>query len=407
MPRILAQRPALETLRRALRQQRIPHAWIFHGPFGVGKFTTAVEFARLLLDPLTGPEHVERFEAPREGPDAALFAAGTHPDLHVVRRELAAASRIASLRRRKLTNIPLDLVREQMIGGRVDETMLDAPVARGSVRGRGKVFIVDEAELLEPVAQDALLKTLEEPPPRTWIVLVTTREHLMRPTVRSRCQRAAFAPLDGDAMATWAAGQSSLRDLSPAARAWLLSFADGSPGTATFALEHGVPEWSEVVVPFLDAALAGRHPAGAADALLKLVEELAKTLVKERSEALKWLGPVEEPGDADEEAGEESVGEEPAAASGPKGEASLAAAKRDAAGWLLAAVAHESRRRLRSAVESGDDGLAALRTLDLVVQTTRQLDDNVNLRNAFADLVALASAPAVATVPFSGVRSEG
>lgn len=396
----------------------MPHAWIFHGPLGVGKFTTAVEFARLLLDPQTLAQDVDRFEAPRRGADAALFEAGTHPDLHIIRREMAAASRIAALRRRKLTSIPLDLVREQIIGGRVEEVVLDAPVARSSVRGRGKVFIIDEAELLEAAAQDALLKTLEEPVPSTWIILVTTREHVMRPTVRSRCQRAAFTPLDPASMQRWACGSRELP--SGQERLWLLGaeeqagsalagaqetpgFAEGSPGIALFALRHGLCAWPDVLAPFVEDALRGRARSSAGEAMFKLVDELAKALVKERSDGLRRLGAVvEEPDVAEEGEGEEGAAELSAGAA-PKGEASLAAAKRDAAEWLLAVLAHETRRRTLRAVREGRDPSAALRLLDLLPQAARQLDDNVNLRSVLGDLAALAAAARPATIPFVGV----
>lgn len=420
MTSILAQHSALRTLQGVLRQRRVPHAWIFHGPFGVGKFTAAVEFARLLLDPTTTDADIERFEAPRSGPDAELFEAGSHPDLHVIRREMAAASRIASLRRRKLTSIPLDLIRERIIGGRVEEVVLDAPVARSSVRGHGKVFIVDEAELLEPVAQDALLKTLEEPVARTWIILVTTREHFMRPTVRSRSQRAAFVPLDQASMQAWAA---SRRDLPEGeARRWLLGdasadpasrgFADGSPGTALFASRHGLHEWQAGLSSFVEDSLLGRFQPSAADAMFRMIDELAKALVKERSEALRGLGPIIEDAAGDEDDEEDDGGATtPGAPSGPKGEASVAAAKRDAAQWLFAVLGHEVHRRIRLQARqhaSGVEGLAtALRLLDLIPQAARQLDDNVNLRNVLSDLAALAAAPRLATLPFGGLRAAG
>ena len=62
--------------------------------------------------------------------------------------------------------------------------------------GRGKVFVVEQAELMKPAAQNALLKTLEEPAGRTLIILLTDQPDALLPTIRSRCQSVRFAPLD-------------------------------------------------------------------------------------------------------------------------------------------------------------------------------------------------------------------
>src|SRR5687767_12885857 len=94
------------------------HAWIFHGPEGVGKFTTAVEVARVLLC------HESRdTEACGQCESCRLFASrpsiyeAAHPDLHLIYKELARDSDFRDLRERKQLNIPLALVRERVVGG--------------------------------------------------------------------------------------------------------------------------------------------------------------------------------------------------------------------------------------------------------------------------------------------------
>ena len=137
MNRILGQPRAIDVLQASLRSGRIHHAWIFSGPPGVGKFTTAVEFARILLDPDAGPNLGGMIEADPEGRTSRLIDAGTHPDLHVIRKELALYSENAELRRKKLTNIPIDLLRETMLGGKSGEKQLDAQ----RIYGGGRVGI--------------------------------------------------------------------------------------------------------------------------------------------------------------------------------------------------------------------------------------------------------------------------
>src|SRR5690606_4650358 len=116
-----------------------------------------------------------------------------HPDLHVVTKELARYSEDRSTRERKLTQIPVDVLRTELI----------EPVYRAAQMGHGKVFIVDEAELLNDAGQNAMLKTLEEPPAGTTIILVTSIQDRLLPTIRSRCQRVAFVPLPDSVVSRW------------------------------------------------------------------------------------------------------------------------------------------------------------------------------------------------------------
>jgi DNA polymerase-3 subunit delta' len=287
---ILGQSRAVETLARAIAGGHLHHAWIFHGPFGVGKATTALAFAGLLLDPETTAEHVARFAPPTGTRVAQLIHARSHPDLQVITKERTEDSAIASLRDKKQTNIPVDLLRELMLGGVVDGRTFPSHVAQTSYLRRGKVYIIDEAELLDDVGQNALLKTLEEPPPGTYIVLVTTREDRLLPTIRSRCQRVAFGPLDESAMAAWiddavAAGTLVLPGKDD--RRWLVGFAQGSPGTALLAAKYDVLAWrARLAKPVADLG-KGRFPAGLADDFAEMVSACAEAVVKENPRASK------------------------------------------------------------------------------------------------------------------------
>lgn len=253
---IIGQDRAVNVLQKALASGRIPHAWIFHGPQGVGKFTTALTFAATLMDETSSPGLTGLIEPDPDSPTQRRLVAGAHPDLHVIRKELALFSGERSVRERKLASIPIEVVREHLL-----TPAYLAPAITSKARAP-KVFIVDEAELLDrsptnaPV-QNALLKTLEEPPPGTVLILVTTSEDRLLPTIRSRCQRVPFRSLSDEEMTRWLAGTPL--EIDPSAREWLLRFAQGSPGRLMEAVESGVGQWEPVLVPVLDALIDG-HP---------------------------------------------------------------------------------------------------------------------------------------------------
>ena len=265
MQHILGQSRALETLQSGLASGRVHHAFIFHGPVGVGKFTAAVAFAKLLLcherqTTLTGaveacgncpscrlfesgrrPPEAPQAEATADGETGALATA--HPDLHVVTKELAKYSDDRSIRDRKLTQIPVEVLRHALLG----------PVHRRSQMDHGKVFILDEAELLNPTGQNLLLKTLEEPPEGTFLILVTSSEDRLLPTIRSRCQRVVFVPLSDAIVSDWVEKHPAAATLSATDRQWLVSFASGSLGRAALALDYDLTEWARAVLPEMDS----------------------------------------------------------------------------------------------------------------------------------------------------------
>ena len=270
MDQILGQDAALHTLQRALDGGRAAHAWVFSGPRGVGKFTAAFALARQLLD----------------------TTRDDHPDLHVLRKEDAAWSQNPALQRRKQTNIPIDLVREAIIGGRTsDDRWHDATVFKTPVRGSVKVFIVDEAELLDDTAQNALLKTLEEPPPGTWIILVTSRDDLLLPTVRSRCQGVMFGQVPQEAMVAWA--QREGLDPADPFVSWALSHAHGSPGCAQAALDAQLPALAARLRPLLGAPGGGTYDPVWTESLIEFLQGFCEQRQSENSAASKEAANVD------------------------------------------------------------------------------------------------------------------
>ena len=289
MQAIFGQEHAVGILEPALKGGRVHHAWIFHGPAGVGKFTTALRMARVLLCHAaargrTGvPEACGRCESCRlfARPDAA------HPDVHVITKELAGASEFRTLRTKKQMNIPIDLLRERMLGGEVEGHYIEPAAGKTPLLNHGKVFIIDEAELLDQTGQNALLKTLEEPSPGTYIVLVTTHEDELLPTIRSRCQRVPFGRLDDAVIERWLTDHASGSDLNATQRRWVLAFAQGSLGRALLAVAYRMDSWYEALEPMLQQVAAGQPAPAMGQTMAELVEAFAQAWVKDHANASK------------------------------------------------------------------------------------------------------------------------
>jgi DNA polymerase-3 subunit delta' len=169
---IVGQDRAVARLRRAWAEGRLPQAYCFFGPPGVGKRTTALALAQAVncAEPSGGaeaaaPDACGRCAACRQ------IAAGQHPDVMLVRPE-------------GKTVITIDQVRE-----------VAARAALRAYEGRMQVFILDPADLMQEPAGNALLKTLEEPAGASLFVLVTASPAALLPTVLSRCQAVRFEPL--------------------------------------------------------------------------------------------------------------------------------------------------------------------------------------------------------------------
>jgi DNA polymerase-3 subunit delta' len=214
---ILGQDAAIEALQRAVRIDRLPHGLIFAGPSGVGKETTAAALGKLFLC-----EKPKNEKPCGKCQSCVLFEAGNHPDYHVVYRQLARLEKESV----KARDLSIDVVRHFLV----------APANLKSSMGRGKFFVVREAELLNAAAQNGMLKTLEEPSGRTAIVLLTDQAESLLATVRSRCQMVRFAPLSGEIVL------KKLRERGIGAEQAKLAteFAEGSLGKAIQWIEDGV-----------------------------------------------------------------------------------------------------------------------------------------------------------------------
>jgi DNA polymerase III subunit delta' len=209
-PLLLGHEHAEATLIEALRAGRMHHAWLITGPEGVGKATLAYRFARRLL---AGMPEGDTLAMDPMHPVFRRVAAGSHADLLTVERAYDEK------RKRMRTQIAVDDVR------RISNFMSLTPA-----EGGWRVVIVDGAEELNQTSANALLKVLEEPPPRAVLLLVCTAPGRLLPTIRSRCRRLRLDPLGQEAMERLLA--IYLPDLATNERGRLVTVAEGSPGRA-------------------------------------------------------------------------------------------------------------------------------------------------------------------------------
>jgi DNA polymerase-3 subunit delta' len=163
-----------------LQSGRLHHAWLIGGAQGIGKATLAYRAARAVLDPQkAGDKSLTTLSVPEDAQVARQVAALSHPNLAVLRRSPPTDKKAAS------TTIPVDAVRRAL-------NMFGSTAANGGYR----VCIVDSAEDLTISSANALLKVIEEPPPRSLFLIVSHAPQRVLPTIRSRCRRLLLRPLE-------------------------------------------------------------------------------------------------------------------------------------------------------------------------------------------------------------------
>jgi DNA polymerase III subunit delta' len=191
---LIAQDRAVSSLRSALRRGALHHAYLFGGPEGVGKATAARLLAQAANCDAPAPEGVRRDDACGTCGPCRKIARGVHPDVLVLHEErvMAKAGRWDPKGGRAPSkDIVVDQVRD----------VVDRRLALKRFEGRRRFVVLDPADAMNPQAQNALLKTLEEPPDDTTLVLVASSPDALLPTIRSRCLRVPFAPLPATALA--------------------------------------------------------------------------------------------------------------------------------------------------------------------------------------------------------------
>ena len=200
---------AEEAFEASRRRGRLHHAWLLTGLEGVGKATFAYRAARRLLGAPHDPAHGILGASP-DHPVSRQIIARSHPDILVIER-IGEDGKIRKV-------IPVDDAR------RVSEFFSKSPASAPH-----RVAIVDAADDLNPNAANALLKTLEEPPERGILFMISHSPGRLLPTIRSRCRRLAFQPLAIEDAADFVRARE---DISQEAALRLAKMAGGAPGRA-------------------------------------------------------------------------------------------------------------------------------------------------------------------------------
>ncbi len=206
--RLIGHTDAVDSFRQAMTA-RMHHAWLLHGPDGIGKTSFAFHCANHLLSggrsPIGKRDPLER--------NFKLIAASAHPDLTVIGRPVDEKTGIIK------DEIPVERIRALTEFFRLT-----------SSHGGWRIAIVKDADRLNRNAANALLKILEEPPAQGLILMTATARGRLLPTIRSRCRQLQLDPLTPPEMAEFLRPHEE--DMSADDRAMLLKLADGSPGRA-------------------------------------------------------------------------------------------------------------------------------------------------------------------------------
>lgn len=259
----------VERFRQSLAAGRLASTYLFVGPPGVGKRTFALRLAQALLCQNHAEEELTICGVCQS---CKLAEAGNHPDLLTVARPkdksyIPVETFIGPADKRMREGLCHDIGMKPFLGGR-------------------KVAVIDDADDLNVEGANSLLKTLEEPPPRSVLILIGTSAAKQLPTIRSRCQIVRFAPLADDVLADLLVATGGVENRSDAER-----LAPLSEGSLERALELADPQLAEFRRRLFDA-LAKQVPDGVrlAKAVSTLVDEAGKEAPKRRARLRQLIG---------------------------------------------------------------------------------------------------------------------
>jgi DNA polymerase III subunit delta' len=255
--------------RRVLARNRLASTYLFVGPAGVGKRLFAERLAQALLCQRATAESLE----PCGKCTACVqVLSHTHPDLYIVEKPpdksaIPISSFVGDDNRRMREGLCHDIALKPFMGGR-------------------KIAIIDDADTLNEESANCLLKTLEEPPPHSLLILIGTSPDKQLPTIRSRAQVVRFRPLDRDTVASVLVSRGMITDPEQARR--LAAFSAGSTQRALKLADDELWAFRERLLAYL---AKGQLESGAlAGELVALVEAAGKEASSRRERARETIG---------------------------------------------------------------------------------------------------------------------
>jgi DNA polymerase-3 subunit delta' len=268
--RLIGHQAAEAEMLSAYRSGRLAHAWLISGGEGIGKATLAWRFARFVLanpDPgAAAVREARNLDVDPGRPPARLLAALAHPDFSLMRREW----KLSPAPKRLGADIAVENVRAAL-------QVFQMSAAFGGWR----VAIVDSAEDLNRSSANALLKVIEEPPPRSLILIVAHRAGQAPPTIRSRCRRLKLDPLTEDEIVEVVGTLGP--PWSEIGSAKIAAAAKRASGSVREALQRLSPDAGNVDA-LIDAAI-GRLPHPDPRAVARLAEALANRKAEDAYDA--------------------------------------------------------------------------------------------------------------------------
>ncbi len=290
---IIGQNRAKSLLASIVSSGKLGHAYLFTGPEGRGKFELAVEFAMGVLCEAEGD--VSR--PCRSCASCRKVMSYSHPDFHVVfpidslkskgetikeegweKIHESVKSRINSpydTSFRGRSSIPVEWIRE-----------ITESIMRGRVRSDISVSVIDSIDQMSVSAVNAMLKTLEEPPPGALIILTAKSLHSVLPTVISRSQVVRLNQVSYEDVMEYS-GDLPLKDYSEERLRWAIQASDGSPGTAFSLLEGERDAYIQVCTEFMDQIAENRSLTDAAPLIEDFIQN--NTGGKDRKAALEII----------------------------------------------------------------------------------------------------------------------
>ncbi len=230
---IVGHKDILKNLNERIKKENLPHGLLFLGPKGIGKSTLAYQLAYALFGK---KELVAKIDI--EDPLFRRLLQGSHADFKHIRLGFNEEGKAHQ-------EIPLEAIRN------IVQFLQVTPL-----EGGWRVVLIEDAEFLSRKAANALLKSLEEPPTKTLLILCASQEQQVLPTLRSRCQRVVFNKLEKEDVKKVLLEYHSFseEEITP-----LMKFSEGSPGRAILLSQLGGHQFYQEFFDMLQEAITGKY----------------------------------------------------------------------------------------------------------------------------------------------------